>query len=167
MVGWHHQLNGHEFEQALGDSEGQGSLVCCSPWGHKVSDTTEQLNNKNNNCCCCCCSAQQHPTPHDPTNYCLPGSSAHGIFQATILSTYYGPGVASSTLHRVSSFHTHKNTVKIVPTMSFYRWETLVRPRKRFSGVFPAGDFITKVRTRFSEDQFLLPAGQARPEPGF
>ena len=42
-VGWHHRLNGHEFEQAPGDSEGQGSLVCCSPWGHKESDTTEQL----------------------------------------------------------------------------------------------------------------------------
>ena len=35
MVGWHHQLNAHEFEQALGDSEGQESLVCCCPWGHK------------------------------------------------------------------------------------------------------------------------------------
>ena len=35
MVGWHHQLNGHEFEQTVGDSEGQGSLVCCSSWGHK------------------------------------------------------------------------------------------------------------------------------------
>ena len=34
MVGWHHQLNGHEFEQTPGDSEGQGSLACCSPWGH-------------------------------------------------------------------------------------------------------------------------------------
>ena len=41
MVGWHHQLNGHEFEQTPGDSEGQGSLVGCSPWGHKESDTTE------------------------------------------------------------------------------------------------------------------------------
>ena len=40
MVRWHHQLNGHEFEQAPGDGEGQGSLVCCSPWGHKESDTT-------------------------------------------------------------------------------------------------------------------------------
>ena len=40
MVGWHHRLNGHEFEQALGDSEGQGSLVCCSPGGLKESDTT-------------------------------------------------------------------------------------------------------------------------------
>ena len=48
MVGWHHRLNGHEFEQALGDSEGQESLVCCSPRGHKESDTTEQLNNSKN-----------------------------------------------------------------------------------------------------------------------
>ena len=44
-VGWHHQLNGHEFEQAMGDGEGQGSLACCSLWGHKELDTTEQLNN--------------------------------------------------------------------------------------------------------------------------
>ena len=44
MVGWHYRLNGHEFEQALGYGEGQGSLVCCSPWGHKESDMTEQLN---------------------------------------------------------------------------------------------------------------------------
>ena len=48
MVGWHHRLNGHEFEQTLGDGEGQGSLVCCSPWGHKESDTTERLNRNNN-----------------------------------------------------------------------------------------------------------------------
>ena len=45
MIGWHHQLNRHQFEQALGDSEGQGSLACCSPWGHKELDMTEQLNN--------------------------------------------------------------------------------------------------------------------------
>ena len=44
MVGWHHQLNEHEFKQTLGDSEGQGSLVCCSPWGCKESDMTERLN---------------------------------------------------------------------------------------------------------------------------
>ena len=44
MVGWHHRLNGHEFEQTPGDSEGQGSLACCSPWGHKELDTTEGLN---------------------------------------------------------------------------------------------------------------------------
>ena len=44
MVGWHHWVNGHEFEQALGVVDGQGSLVCCSPWGCKESDMTEQLN---------------------------------------------------------------------------------------------------------------------------
>ena len=48
MVGWHHQLNRCEFEQALGDGERQGSLVCCSPCGHKESDTTEPLNNNDN-----------------------------------------------------------------------------------------------------------------------
>ena len=48
MVGWHHRLDGHEFEQALGDGEGQRSLEWCSPWGRKESDTTEQLNNKVN-----------------------------------------------------------------------------------------------------------------------
>ena len=41
MVGWHHRLNEHEFEQALGAGDGQGSLVCCSPWGHKELDMTE------------------------------------------------------------------------------------------------------------------------------
>ena len=48
MVGWHHLLNGHEFEQASGVGDGQGSLVGCSPWGCKESDMTEQLNNNNN-----------------------------------------------------------------------------------------------------------------------
>ena len=45
MVGWHHRLNGHEFEQALRVGDGQGSLACCSPWGCKELDKTEQLNN--------------------------------------------------------------------------------------------------------------------------
>ena len=44
MVGWHHQLDGHEFEQALGVGDGQGSMACYSPWGHKDLDVTEQLN---------------------------------------------------------------------------------------------------------------------------
>ena len=47
MVVWHHPPNGHEIEQTLGDSEGQGSQLCCSPWGHKESDMTEQPNNNN------------------------------------------------------------------------------------------------------------------------
>ena len=48
MVGWHHQINGHESEQALGDNGGQGSLACCSPRGRKESDMTQQLNNTKN-----------------------------------------------------------------------------------------------------------------------
>ena len=43
-VGWHHWLDGHEFEQTPGIGDGQGNLACCSPWGHKKSDTTERLN---------------------------------------------------------------------------------------------------------------------------
>ena len=48
IVGWHLKLNGHEFEQALGDGEGQESLTCCSPWGLTDLDMTKQLNNNNN-----------------------------------------------------------------------------------------------------------------------
>ena len=44
MVGWYHLLSGHEFDQVLGVCDGPGGLVCCSPWGHKESETTEQLN---------------------------------------------------------------------------------------------------------------------------
>ena len=58
MVGWHNRLNGHEFEQTLGDSERQGSLACCNPWGCKESDTTEQLNNT--------VTEQQDSNPNDP-----------------------------------------------------------------------------------------------------
>ena len=49
MVQWHQGLSGHEFEETLGDAEGQGSLVFCPSWGHKGSDTTEQLNNSGKN----------------------------------------------------------------------------------------------------------------------
>ena len=47
VVGWHHQVNEHVFEKTLGDGEGQGRLVCCSPWGQKELGTTERLNNNN------------------------------------------------------------------------------------------------------------------------
>ena len=46
MVGWHYQFNGQELGQTPGNDEGQGSLTCCSPWGHKELDMTERLNNK-------------------------------------------------------------------------------------------------------------------------
>ena len=50
MVGWHHLLNGCEFEQTPGDGDGQGSLMCCSRWRCKQSDMTERLNNNNRRC---------------------------------------------------------------------------------------------------------------------
>ena len=50
MVGWHHRLSGHESEQAQGDREEQGRLVCCSQWGHEESDVTERLNYSNDKC---------------------------------------------------------------------------------------------------------------------
>ena len=49
MAGWHHRLDGHEFEQAPGVGDGQGGLACCGPWGHKESDTTQLLNDKKRN----------------------------------------------------------------------------------------------------------------------
>jgi len=51
-VGWHHWFSGHELGQILGDGEGQGSLACCSPWGHKESDMTWWLNNNNKSWFC-------------------------------------------------------------------------------------------------------------------
>ena len=53
-VGWHHWLSGHEFELTLGVGDGQGSLACCSPWGHKQSDVTWRLNNSNKACVLSC-----------------------------------------------------------------------------------------------------------------
>ena len=47
MIGWYHQLDGYEFEQAPGAGDGQGNLASCTPWGRKESDTTERLNNSN------------------------------------------------------------------------------------------------------------------------
>ena len=93
MVGWHHWLSEHEFEQALRDGEGQGSLVCCSPWGHKESDTTKWKNNKTVLksqihtshtiptallCVCVCLAARSCLSLWDPKDRSLPGSSAHG-----------------------------------------------------------------------------------------
>ena len=55
MIGWHHRLNGHEFEQATGDSDGGGSLACCSPWGLKELDAAERLRNVYTCICICVC----------------------------------------------------------------------------------------------------------------
>ena len=76
MVGWYHQLNGHEFEQTLGDSEGRGSLACCSPWGCRVWYNLATAVAK---------SLQSCPTLCDPIDGSPPGSSVPRILQARTL----------------------------------------------------------------------------------
>ena len=89
MVRWHHQLNRHEFEQAPGDSEGQGSLESCSPWGRKELDMTELL--KSNNVPSSeisvlrAKSLQLHPTLCNSMDCLSARLSVHGILQARIL----------------------------------------------------------------------------------
>ena len=74
MVEWHHRLNGHEFELTPGDSEGQGSLVCCNPWDCKKSDMTERLNNK------CINELFRLPFCGQGISDTLPHSPQHGTF---------------------------------------------------------------------------------------
>ena len=95
MAGWHHQLNGHKSEPTLGDSEGQGSLACYSPWCHKESDMTQQLNNHRQirskimrriyHAAAAAKSLQLCPTLCDPIDGSPPGSPIPGILQARTL----------------------------------------------------------------------------------
>ena len=77
MVRWHHWLNGHEFEQAPGVGDGQGSLACCSPWGCKESDKTEQLNWTGGGLVTKLCSTRCNPMDYSAPGYLL----LQGIFQ--------------------------------------------------------------------------------------
>ena len=78
MVGWHHCLNGHEFEQTPGDSEGQGSLACYSPWGHKELDMTEQQEKKKKKTACI------SPAPNQLVSLRSQLGTLHGL--ATLLT---------------------------------------------------------------------------------
>ena len=75
MIGWHHRLNGYEFEPTLEDSKVQGSLVCCSPWGCKELDNTEQRNSNR----AAVKSLQSCPNLCNPIDRSTPGSSVSGI----------------------------------------------------------------------------------------
>ena len=87
MVWWHHWLNRHEFEQSPGVDDGQGSLACCSPWGHKVKHNlaTDLKHCIMSFCSSCSLVAKLCPTSCDHMDCSLPGSSVHGISQARIL----------------------------------------------------------------------------------
>ena len=86
MIGWHHRFNGHEFEQAPGVADGQGSLECCRPWGCKELDMTERLNWTVSNFL-------------QPMDYSPPGSPIHGVSQASILEW------VAISFSRTSSWH--------------------------------------------------------------
>ena len=110
MVGWHHWLDGHEFEQALGVGDGQGSLECCSPWGHKESDTTEQLN--------------YVKLSRDPMDCNLPGSPVHEISQARILER------VAISFSRESSWPRDQTCVSCIGRWILYPWATREAPHR-------------------------------------
>ena len=75
MVGKHHRLHGHEFEQTLGEGEGQGSLVCCCSWGRKELDTTGRLYNKHNSEGAALLSQKPQPRRRSSTNGLAPAGA--------------------------------------------------------------------------------------------
>ena len=97
MVGWHHWLNGHGFEQTPGVGDGQGSLAYCSPWGCKESDMTKQLNNSNSfivtsvqissvaQSCPTLCNPMNCSTPGLPVHHQLPGSTQTHVDRKSVV----------------------------------------------------------------------------------
>ena len=135
-VGWHHRLNLHEFEQAPGVDDGQGSLACCSPWGCKELDTTDRLNH-NSVCkvsimfygCTCAKSVQSCMTLCNSMDCSPPGSSVHGILQARILE-------------RVA--------------ISFSRRPSWPRDRTLVSHVFCIGRWVLYISTTWKAPSYLV-----------
>ena len=139
MVGWHHRLSWHEFEQALGDSERQGSLACCSAWGHKELDMTELLNSNNNeskdhrqvpwaqirnlipSTCVHVQLLQSCLTLCNPMDCCLPGSYVHGIIPARILEWVAMPSFRGSFQPRDQ---THISCGSFTGRQILYHWAT-------------------------------------------
>ena len=101
MVGWHHWLNGHEFEQTL--EEGQGIQACCSPWGRKGSDMTEPVKSKF--CAVLCSVAPVMSDSLRPMVCSLPGSSVSGIFQARILECVAMPSSRGNGIWSIKILH--------------------------------------------------------------
>ena len=126
IVGWHHWLDGYEFEQALGVGDGQGSLACCSPWGCKESDMTEWLNwtefhktmESRKNSMKWSEVTQSCLTLCYPVDCSLPGFSIHGILQARILEW------VTISFSRASSQHRDQTRVSCIGGRRFNLWAT-------------------------------------------
>ena len=126
MVGWHHQLNGHEFEQASGDGEGQGSLECCSPWGRKELDTTERLN-RTTICpgvrflCCMlnlfgCVRLQLHGLSSTRLSLCpwdSPGQNTRAGCNFLLQGVFLSQGL---NLHLLRLLHCHAGSLPLAPS---------------------------------------------------
>ena len=123
MVGWHHWINGHEFEQTLGDSEGQGSLVCSSSWSRRQSGTTEQLNSNDDeytslHLSVYGCVHTQCLTLCDPMACSLPVFSVHRILQARILEW------VAISFSRGSSWPRDQTCISCIGKWILYQWST-------------------------------------------
>ena len=118
MVGWHHRLNGHEFEQSLGVGDGQGNLACCRPWGGQESDLTERLNWTHLAYESESLVTQSCPTLCDPMDCSLPASSIHGIFQARVLKQI------AISFSRGSSWPRDRTQVSHIVNRCFTIWDT-------------------------------------------
>ena len=158
MAGWHHRLNGHDFESTLGDSEGQGSLTCYSPWGRKswtwlsnwtlfsvngliklgrrscsIWQTLHMSNPSTNNetapCARMCSLAQLGPTLCDPMDCSPPGHSVHGIFPARILESIVISSSRGSSSPRPLGFKRPESKPLASPTVAG-RFFTTVAPGK-------------------------------------
>ena len=113
MVGWHHWPNGHEFEQALGVGDGQGSLACCSPWGRKESDMTEQLNWNLNQPACWTWTSQ--PLKLWERNfYCL----SHLGYDIFVIETW----TKTQAVNEVIYFNSQQSCM-LTLAAPFYKWE--------------------------------------------
>ena len=113
MVGWHHRLIGHEFEQTPGDSESQGSMVCCSPLCCRVGHDWTTTNT--------CSVARSCPALCNLLDCSLPGTSVCGIFQARIME--WG-AISSSGRSSRSRGQTHMSCISCIGRWILYNWAT-------------------------------------------
>ena len=135
MVGWHHRLHGHEFEQALGVGDGQGGLACRSPWGHKESDKTQWLNNNTAHRAESCRSNRQRQTQQ--RNSLLKSPAPAGvIFFLRITSTsslWLRKFFSSAVRSRLCSISSLGGTSKAA-SLQLQAWGSAVRSRPAGGG---------------------------------
>ena len=155
MVGWHHQLNGHDFEQALGVGDGQGSLVCCSPWCPKESDTTEWLNWTEHNLGFS--DPRKSPLCCDPL---LPDFFTH-------FSTQTPPFIKVS-----NDLHDAKSSDQSLPTVDLYHQQCLVTlplkiPSPLDLQALGSSDFPSVSLNTTSESSVLISSTSSQPLNSF